>query len=108
MKMKTTKLSVLFLPLTSLTSLALLITACGEPSASNPPAPVVQKDSSFPAFAYVRELAGSATSEDTSSSSSFNVPVPTLTETEAELHATGDVLFSRKFNTEAGVGPAFN
>ncbi len=89
-------------------SIASLLIACGETSSSNSKSPVISKDSSFPDFTFIRDLASSATSEDTSSSLSFNVPIPTLSETEGELHATGDVLFSRKFNTEGGVGPAFN
>lgn len=82
-------------------------------SSNNQPSPkptseVEHKDTDFPSFAYVRDLSGTATSADTSSSLSFNVPVPTLTETEFARHASGDVLFNRKFNTENGVGPAFN
>lgn len=87
-------------------STASLLVACGDSPSSNQS--IVSKESSFPEFAFVRDLAGTATSEDTSSSLSFNVPIPTLTEAEGELHATGDVLFNRKFNTEGGVGPAFN
>lgn len=94
--------------LLAICSLAAVI-ACDGSSSKNTPAPLAEKtDSAFPTFAYVRDLAGSATSGDTSSSLSFNVPIPTLNDDEGELHATGDVLFNRKFNTEGGVGPAFN
>lgn len=89
----------------------LILTACGKTASSPTPADGTGPNStaaSFPDFAKVRDLASSATSDDGSTSLSFNVPIPTLTDEEGDRHLAGDVLFSRKFNTEGGVGPAFN
>lgn len=86
------------------------LVACtdGTPSASANSQPPVAKAEDFPAFAFIRNLAGAATSQDSSSSLSFNVPVPGMTDDENDLHLKGDVEFSRQFNTEGGLGPAFN
>lgn len=86
-----------------------LFIGCSEKS-STPAAPTASAPEKIdaPAFALVRDLAGSATSDDASTSLSFNVPVPTLTEEENARHVAGDVLFGRKFNADSGLGPAFN
>jgi CxxC motif-containing protein (DUF1111 family) len=85
-----------------------LLAGCSGSSSAPVSEPVSGKDSIFPSFTDITKLAGSATSTDTSSSLSFNVPLPTLSEVENERHVDGDALFNRKFNTEGGVGPAFN
>ena len=90
------------------TSVVLALTACGGSNSGADPAQQAAKDSDFPAFAFIRDLAASATSKDASSSLSFNVPIPGLNDEENALHLAGDVEFNRQFNTEGGVGPAFN
>ncbi|CAN5570787.1 di-heme oxidoredictase family protein [soil metagenome] len=86
----------------------LLLAGCSDTSSSKSADPIVGKDSSFPAFTSIVKLADSATSTDTSTSQSFNVPLPALAGAELALHMDGDALFEKKFNTESGVGPAFN
>lgn len=89
--------------------LLLSLVGC-SPSESTSRAPTSRdgKVSDLPDFALIRDLADRATSADSLSSLSFNVPMPHLTEKELELHLLGDVEFNRQFNTEGGVGPAFN
>ena len=76
-------------------------------SAAVAPVPA-EKSAPYPAYASVRNLADTATADDSASSLSFNVPIPTLTDDEGEHHLKGDTAFSRKFNVEGGLGPAFN
>lgn len=86
--------------------LLLIGTACSKPITEHESS--AEKPSGYPAYAWVTNLAGPATSEDSSSSLSFNVPVPVLTKDELELHLGGDIDFNRQFNGEQGLGPAFN
>ena len=94
--------------LKSLAYLLLIVgSACSKPNAE-PARPSTEKAAGYPAYAWVTNLAGPATSEDSSSSLSFNVPVPVLSKEELELHLDGDIDFNRQFNGEQGLGPAFN
>lgn len=102
--MKMNELKTVFASILTFAALA----SCSNSSSSKSDIPINEKDAGFPSYVSVRDLGGTATSTDTSSSLSFNVPIPTLTDAEGERHVEGDALFSRKFNTEGGVGPAFN
>ncbi len=89
-------------------SVVLSFTGCSMSDSSKSSSKPVSASEVFPDFVEIRDLAASATSPDGTTSLAFNVPLAELNDEENALHIKGDVLFSRKFSTETGVGPAFN
>ena len=87
---------------------ALSVLGLGLSSCTRSDSKPVPDSETFPAFVSVHDLAASASSKDSLTSLAFNVPLAELTDDEGELHMKGDLLFSRKFGVEGGVGPAFN
>lgn len=89
---------------------AVLIAGCSNLDSTKRPeaAPSEKSTDGIPPYAFIRNLAASATSADSATSLSFNVPIPTLTGTETDLHLAGDAEFGRSHSNETGLGPAFN
>ncbi len=91
-------------------AVSVCLTACS--SKQNEPThgsqDVQDQQGRLPDYAFVTDLAGAASSDDSSSSLSFNVPAPNLSEAELALHLAGDIEFNRQFTGEQGLGPAFN
>jgi CxxC motif-containing protein (DUF1111 family) len=90
-----------------LSGVALALTGCVK-NADQSHSISDQQNVDYPEFARVLNTAGATTSPDAYSSFAFNVPTPGMTDEENELHLKGDFEFNRQFNTEGGVGPAFN
>ncbi len=87
---------------------AMLLSACGGGNSSN--------NNNDPDFLDVINLAGEATSSQSSSSTAFSYPMPNLSSEETEFHLNGDKNFEQSFITAVseehpdkdGLGPVFN